>query len=203
MKICGIGLATLVFALSVGCCQADYQDVLLDPIKARYDFKLWGGQTVQTYPRILPQWNLPALDLQTNDFQILVFRTASQDVCKKTHRYRSSELLRVVQTNGHEIVRVSSRVCEDALRAQESILERFAMTSCPIPYARYSKGIGDHCFRLVTSGKGAETLVFSRNNVQVTISLRLPLFSAESIARQIDADILKCSLEPPSSEEGR
>ena len=196
-------MATLVFALSVGCCLADYQDVLLDHIKARYDFKLWEGRTVQAYPRILPQWNLPALDLQTNDLQVLVFRTASQDVCKETHRYRSSELLRVEQTNGHEIVRVSSKVFEDALRAQESILERFAMTSCPIPYARYSKGIGDHCFRLVTSGKGAETLVFSRNNVQVTISLRLPLFSAESIARQIDADILKCSLQPPSREEGK
>ncbi len=174
---------------------------LLERAKSQYAFSSWEGRTARSYPQLLKEWNIPLLMFSTNEVEAANWSPSTHENSCGNGRIPQEEIATIINTNGHTLVRISSTVAASQKMAHEDIIERLAMTTCPLPYTMSTKGIGDHSFCLSIPDSGMGAWIFSRNNVVVAIYTYSSSFSAESIARQIDSDILKRSLELPSSGE--
>ena len=206
MKICGIGLAAFALCLSVDAADipALFRDVApetLPLVLSHLGPTTSIVATTNTYAYPVTGWCRPQLDLPTNS--LMRVYTSEADGCYKKGKHLDGDerLWVVIGGKKHEttMVCVNTGVYINVDAAQRAIAEEMNGMTATLSFEPYSCGVGDYCFRIMT--KGGEYWLFSRNNVRVSIRNYSSWFSAESIARQIDSDILKRSLEPPSREE--
>ena len=209
MRLLGIGLAAFVLCLSVDAADipALFRDVApetLPLVLSHLDPTTLIVATTNTYAYPVTGWCRPQFDLSTNGL-MKVYTSITGGRYKGGKHFDGEERLWVeIGDEGHEkiMLYVTTAVYANVDAAQKSIAECMSGMALPARFKFYSCGVGDYCFRLTQDGR-FDSWLFSRNNVRIEINSKSSDFSAESIPRQIDADILKRSLEPPSSEEGR
>ena len=192
MRLLGIGLAAFALCLSVDA--ADIPALFRD-MQGRLDPAIPVALATNAYARPVIRWTIPQLELQTNN-HMRVYRENGQN---------EGWFSVVAKNNGHEerLLHIKTRVCANMHDAQKAVVHEMNNMTSTWRYKFDPLGKGDYCFRLIVKGR-FEDWLFCRNNVMVNItSSQNQFFPVEEIARQIDADILKRSLEPPSSEEGR
>ena len=171
------------------CCGSDGLPAFLHGVRC-LDRSIPVVITTNTYEHPVLGWQRPPLDLPTNGQMKVHTETGGGD-----------DWFHVVTVDKEReklLLEIDTVVCTNAYEARKVIAQEMNAMTATWRYKSHSCGIGDYCFRIKLKGT-IDHWVFSRNNIKVSISCS-PLFSAESIARQIDADILKCSLEPPSRE---
>ena len=158
----------------------------------KYSYSNWCGRTRMDYPRLVQDWRLPALSLPTNDLD---------DVAVGTQVIGTPSFV-LVETNGHTLVRVNTKVYSDVCGAHEALMWRFAHSMNPYPCPQVTNDIGDVLFyRRFTNGVGgvsfADSGSFARNNVAVWIRSYASSCPATNIAKQVDVSILRASgVEP-------
>lgn len=186
-------MKTMVFvAIGVALSMPGEVDPYDESVKRAYDYSNWCGRTRMDYPRLVQDWRLPALSLPTNDLD---------DVAVGTQVIGTPSFV-LVETNGHTLVRVNTKVYSDVRGAHEALMWRFAHSMNPYPCPQVTNDIGDVLFyRRFTNGVGgvsfADSGSFARNNVAVWIRSYASSCPATNIAKQIDVSILRASgVEP-------
>ena len=186
-------MKTMVFvAIGVALSMPGETDPYDESVKQAYGYSSWCGHTRMDYPRLVQDWRLPALSLPTNDLD---------DVAVGTQVIGTPSFV-LVETNGHTLVRVNTKVYSDVRGAHEALMWRFAHSMNPYPCPQVTNDIGDVLFyRRFTNGVGgvsfADSGSFARNNVAVWIRSYASSCSATNIAKQIDVSILRASgVEP-------
>ena len=179
-------------AIGVALSMPGEEDPYDESVKQAYDYSNWCGRTRMDYPRLVQDWRLPVLSLPTNDLD---------DVAVGTQVIGTPSFV-LVETNGHTLVRVNTKVYSDVRGAHEALMWRFAHSMNPYPCPQVTNDIGDVLFyRRFTNGVGgvsfADSGSFARNNVAVWIRSYASSCSATNIAKQIDVSILRASgVEP-------
>lgn len=141
----------------------------------RYGFPAWRGVTKTAYSRTLGSFELPSLPLQTNSPAIGVAFTDDGGYWRLQLNNGNSEMLRVVKM-----------VATNVVQAQEFLVK--CMAGFEVDCSSSTNDIGDRGYGAVLRYK--DFAAFSRNNVFVYVSSTTNAYSAASLARQIDANIL-------------
>ena len=155
------------------------EDVMFARTAARYQFATWRGMVKQSYDSSLAEWNIPPLNLQTNGLNVAVRQIVEgpERHMMVLDRDQGACLLRIVSGSGTNVV-----------SAQELLIEHFANMTTTWNYSSSTNDIGDRGY---TIPRG---ILFTRNNLCVSVRSFTNVLSPESIARQIDADILSKSI---------
>ena len=172
----------VAFAVCVGSlCHVSAQpsvDDYLARTADQYHFSQWGGRTKVSYIAPLSTWHLPVLSVPTNGMNVRVSFKQS-DVLDKLQIY--------ILPQHSCLLWLQVLKCPDVLSAHEAILDGFNSMQTTCDYSSLTNNFGDQSY--VTN----DFAVFARNNVYVKIHSYTNSISAEAIARQIDADILRKS----------
>lgn len=146
-----------------------------------YGFPSWRGMTKDLYARTLSSLELPNLAIQTNDHAF----TASYKA-----RGRFFRAVIMAKEGERELLRIEKIVATNVVAAQEQLVNCMAGFSAG-NYSSATNDIGDRGYGVVT--RYHDFVAFSRNNVFISVSSLTNMYSAASLARLIDADILQKS----------
>ena len=175
----------IIAILAIACaCRAELDGIALH-FSGNYHFQSWCGTTKTNYQHALVEWELPALNIPTNNIPNIS--------CQSSDIRPESFLL--VSANDGEILCVDSVICTNVVSAHESIIYRLSHMSTTILHQMVSNNIGDVSFIYPPTTNNFSTITFARNNIMVSVSSYMPEIAATNIARQLDLDILsKCGL---------
>lgn len=175
-------LLVLVVGSVVLCCEAHELTVVpyLSRTAEQFHFSEWGGRTKVPYGRALLSWSIPELSLPTNGIGIHVTFTHGEE----------RDDLQIYPTERRlYMLEIVARKCPDVLSAHWALLSHFESMQSTCDYNSATNDFGDRSY-LTRNGA-----VFARNNIYVSVLSLTNLISAEAVARQIDADILRKSTE--------
>lgn len=155
-------------------------DELFAMTAQRFGFGAWRGQSRASYARPVVTCDIPQLTMATNGLPVQAYLRSGQGRRKLVIR----PLLR-----GIPLLELQTQECDDLESAQCSIISHFSLMTTTCDYSSCTNDFGDRSY---TFGNSA---VFSRNNIFVFVDSYTNAISAEAVARQIDADILRRSTE--------
>ena len=183
MRGCVKGLFLLLLLALLPCVCLARDESLFAHAAREYEFDSWRGQTKAAYARRLTSYDLPLLPLMTNSPTVRVDRQGKNSL-KRLYVRHDGDL--------PSSLRIVTGVATSEVSAQEFMIRHLGtcLMGCH-DYTLYE--IGDRGYSVITNQWS--TLVFTRNNIYVEIQSTTNLYSAESLGRQIDADILRKSTE--------
>lgn len=175
LQIVGLFLAMCFLSLAYSPC--------FEWTAEEYGFSSWRGTTRTSYVRVLTEFEFPYLPLLTNspDVKVSFIREG---------RYR--RILLETKEDHWEMLRIEKIVSTNIISAQEFLLEYMGGFEIG-DYSSATNNIGDRGYGARVGPK--DFVAFSRNNVFVSVNSMTNTYSAETLARLIDADILQKSMQ--------
>ncbi len=148
-------------------------------IAKKFCFSSWGGKTKMRY----------AQNVAATDFSLLSLPTNGLNVNAVLNKRESGSRLFIYEKSTEDsLLNVEEIACQDVLSAHRVLLGHFELMQTTRDYSSSTNDIGDRGYSI------ASGVLFVRNNLFVRVLTPTNSISAEAIARQIDADILRKSM---------
>lgn len=145
-----------------------------------YGYHSWEGTVKERYSGTLRSYKFPPLVLATNNVEV------------RTEEFKRGGFERLTvysTTNQSDNLKIEILTRPSVRAVDESLIQWFA--DCSMDYSSNTNDIGDRGYGIQHKNSGFN--IFVRNNIMVVVSSTLSDCPAESVARQIDADILRKS----------
>ena len=180
-------IGMLVVAIHAVATYLRPEDVFFTRTANRFGFYIWRGQTKAGYSRVLNSWDIPPLTIETNGVPVGI-RTKSEDDMKRVVIYNIQTRKRILEVRGYTY--------DDVEAAQKAMICNFSLMNTTRDYSTCTNDFGDRSYTYGSTGVTHYSAAnFSRNNIFVRVVSETNTISAEAVARQIDADILRRSTE--------
>ena len=177
-KLCNFMALGLFVCCIPMCLRSD--DEWLSSVATQFGFEAWRGTTVVNYTKIVSAVDWSSLNIATNGMATSVLRTMRPGLAR---------LIIFNDIGDSAMLRTEANIWNSVLLAQKAMLWRFAHMMTTVDYSSFTNNIGDRGYTL------QNRIIFVRNNVVVDVLSYTNAISAEAVARQIDADILRRSTE--------
>lgn len=172
----------LSYLLAAAMSTAIARNPMFDETARFYDYASWRGVSKETYVRLIYDYDLPTLSLPTNSWPV--------EVSIRPRRNGRREIFLFSRNDQDLLLRINSLILTNVVTAQDSLINHFA--GCPVRMNNLTtNNIGDRGYGAINANMSFS--VFARNNIFVSVGSGTNAIPADSVARQIDADILQRS----------